>query len=319
MKGKKLIVVGDVGVDEYVNGQVRRISPEAPVPILEVQNEEIRLGLATNVAQNIVSLGGECFLVSVVGVDEGAERLRKLLKAARVGESHLIEDSSRPTTRKLRVMSEHHHLVRVDYEKRKFISDEVAAQILKKVKELLPICDGLILQDYAKGVLRKDLIQDLISLAHKAGKKVTVDPNKTTPIDYFYGSDLMTPNYDEAVALSGLPVDDLRGVSDSLAEVGAALLSKTGAKQLVITRGKDGMSLFEEGGSVRVPTFAREVFDVTGAGDTVIAALSLAWAGGLSLKDSCLIANHAAGVVVGKIGCVPCTTEELETSIRGES
>ncbi len=319
LRGRKLIVVGDVGVDEYVNGNVRRISPEAPVPVLEVDKEEIRLGLATNVAQNIVSLGGECFLVSVVGDDESSIKLRSLLDKARVSDKHLVVDSSRPTTRKMRVMTDHHHLVRIDYEKRKFITDEIEIEIVSKVTELIDASDGLIIQDYAKGVVTESLVKKLIQVAKKAGKIVTVDPNKATPAEYFKGADIMTPNFDEAIALSKLPVDDLRGASETLSEVGTALMSAIDSENMVITRGREGMSLFEGGKVIRVPTFAKDVFDVTGAGDTVIAALSLAWVGGLSLEDSCLIANHAAGVVVGKVGCVPCEFDELYEAISSHS
>ena len=316
LKGRKILVVGDVGLDEYVNGEVRRISPEAPVPIVEVAQREGRLGLATNVAQNIVSLGGECALVSVIGDDVAGAELCKLLEEARVSTGSLIKDNSRPTTQKLRVMSEHHHLVRVDFEQRRFVAESVENEILRKVDEGLPEVDGVILQDYAKGVISRSLSQKIISLSKKHGKTIMVDPNKVTPLEFFVGADLMTPNFDEALALSGLPPNTLHTTADKVEEIGKIIMEKIQSDRLVITQGKDGMCLFEDGRSELVPTFAQDVYDVTGAGDTVIAALSLSFAAGLSLRDSCLIANHAAGIVVGKVGCVPCHFEELRSNLQ---
>src|ERR1700742_1085321 len=162
----RLIVVGDVGIDEYVLGDVRRISPEAPVPVLEVQTQDSRLGLAANVAQNVASLGGEALLVAVVGQDAAADQFRGMLKSADVSPDHLIVDSSRPTTRKLRVMSGHHHIVRVDYEHKKYLSPDVERQLVDKVKSLLPKADGVIVQDYAKGALNEESLQAIIQASH---------------------------------------------------------------------------------------------------------------------------------------------------------
>lgn len=313
-KNKKILVVGDVGLDEYVNGSVKRISPEAPVPVVEVHTEEQRLGLATNVAQNIQSLGGIPVLIAVIGHDYAGDQLRKLLKEANVSDQYLVTDSSRPTTKKLRVMSEHHHVVRVDFEQKKFLKPEVEKKVLEAVQNALSDCEGLILQDYAKGVFSENLIQEIVKIAKQKNKKIIVDPHRSTPIEYYHGVDLMTPNAEEAIILSKIPVDDLRGVSESYKEVGDALMKAVGSKQMVVTRGKEGMSFFEDGKTDMVPTVAREVFDVTGAGDTVVAAMALAWCSGISLKESCLIANHAAGVVVAKIGCATCDIAELKAS-----
>lgn len=312
---KKILILGDVGVDEYVMGGVKRISPEAPVPVLEVEKEESRLGLATNVAQNVSSLMGEPLLVSVVGDDIGAEKLRSLLKQNHVKDEHLIVDTSRPTTRKLRVMAHHHHLVRVDYEHRRYLDPIVEEKLLARVQELLPICDGVILQDYSKGVLSESLIQKTIAAAKKVGKKILVDPYRTTPLKYYRGADLMTPNLDEALQLVGYSADHMISVSDGLEEIGELLMQGLNSKEMVITRGKDGMSLFQNARSKKIPTFAREVFDVTGAGDTVIATLAMSWVSGHSLETACLLANYAAGVVVAKPGCVPCHVEELKSAI----
>ena len=307
----RLIVVGDIGLDEYVLGDVRRISPEAPVPVLEVQNQDARLGLAANVAQNVASLGGEALLVAVVGADAAAEDLRQRLRQAEVSPEHLIVDPSRPTTRKLRVMSGPHHIVRVDYEKKQYLSEAVEASAVDKVTSLLPGAAGVIIEDYAKGVLSERALQAIITATHKAGKKVFVDPNRSTPAKFYNGADVITPNREEAVELSGLDYDDLRQNPNFILEVGTALRERLQAKDIVITRGKEGMTLVNDREAVHMPTFARQVFDVTGAGDTVIAALALAHVGGFTLPEACVFGNLAAGVVVGKVGCVPCSRADL--------
>jgi rfaE bifunctional protein kinase chain/domain len=314
--GQEVLIIGDVGLDEYVMGQVRRISPEAPVPIVEVNNEEARLGLAANVAQNVASLGGVPRLVSVVGRDTTAHQLRRLLSSAGVSPEHLVIDDSRPTTRKLRVMVQNHHIVRVDFEQRQFVDDKIEEAILEQVKLCLPKAVAVIIQDYAKGVVSEHLVQEIVRMCRKAGKKVLADPYRTTPLKSYRGVDLMTPNYDESVALSGISVDDLRKDPALVDRIGQVLMTTIGTSQMVVTLGKDGMRIFENGATVDLPTVAKEVFDVTGAGDTVIAALALAWGSGFSLTQACAMANIAAGVVVGKVGCVPCTTEELLQAAR---
>lgn len=306
----RMIVVGDIGIDEYVLGDVRRISPEAPVPVLEVQTQDSRLGLAANVAQNVASLGGEAFLVGVVGADTAAEELKKKLSASGVSPEHLIVDSTRPTTRKLRVMSGHHHIVRVDYEHKRYLSAAVEKNLVSRVKELLSKADGVIIEDYAKGALSETGLRQIIDLSHAAGKKVFVDPNRTTPAHFYAGADVITPNREEAVAMSGLDYNDLRENPNFILELGAALRARVKAENIVITRGKEGMSVISADSATHMPTFARQVFDVTGAGDTVIAAIALGTAAGFSLPDACVFGNIAAGVVVGKIGCVPCTRAE---------
>jgi rfaE bifunctional protein kinase chain/domain len=316
MKGKKILVVGDVGLDEYILGDVRRLSPEAPVPVLDVEKEDLRLGLAANVAQNIKSLGGEPVLVSVVGQDSGADLLVSLFKQNEVDVSHLIVDTKRPTTRKTRVMAKHHHLVRVDREIRKPMSSETEAKVFAKAQELIAQVDAVVIEDYAKGVVSRGLLQQIVKLAHANGKKVFVDPHQTNSGDFYAGVDLVKPNFSESIALSGLDYDELRDDPDKLIDLGRAVQARTGAKQVVMTRGKDGMIIFSENQTVQVPTFARQVFDVTGAGDTVIAAMTLGVVSGLSLTEACMLANFAAGVVVGQVGCVPCTTDELRSYIE---
>lgn len=313
--GKKVMIVGDLGVDEYVIGDVRRISPEAPVPVLEARREDLRVGLSANVAQNVASLGGEAILIGVVGNDSTGEDLKRLLEEANVNGQYLVTDHDRPTTRKLRVMADHHHIVRVDYEKKSFLSDKAAQDLIATVKDNIKKTDVVVLQDYAKGVLSKEVCQQIIEIAHDADVKVLLDPHRSTPIDYYKGVDLFKPNRDEAFILSGLKLNELRINKDSINEVGQTLLKEVECQQLVLTQGKDGMSLFEDGNITELPTFAKQVFDVTGAGDTVIAALALGWSSGFTLEQSCVLANLAAGVVVAKVGCVPCSLEDLHQAI----
>jgi len=315
-KGKKILVIGDVGVDEYIMGSVKRISPEAPVPVLEVESEDKRLGLAANVAQNVVSMGGDVKLISVIGSDVGAEILQSLLKKSGVSFEYLVQDSKRPTTRKTRVMTGQHHLVRVDHEIRNNISSESEALLLAVVEKNLHDVDVVVLEDYAKGILSQSLIEKIVILSQKNKKFLMVDPHQTKFAEFYKGADLIKPNYSEALALTQTHEDPIDDLSERVLRVGRALQKMTGAKQVVLTQGKEGMTIFSQNEVTRVPTFAKKVFDVTGAGDTVIAALALGVASGLALSEACMIANFAAGVVVAKIGCVPCEVSELVDSIN---
>ncbi|OQW48454.1 MAG: ADP-heptose synthase [Proteobacteria bacterium SG_bin7] len=316
IKNKKILVVGDVGVDEYVIGDVNRISPEAPVPVLDVTEESLRLGLSANVAQNIASLFSQPILLSVVGNDPAADQLRNLLKKEKVDDSGLIVDNSRPTTRKLRVMAQHHHIVRVDFEHRKFLNSVAEKDLLQRAADLIPKVDGVILQDYAKGIFSENVAQKLIKMAREKEKKVLVDPHRTTPLRYYRGADLIKPNFQEALALAKMTEDDLHVNKNLLPEVVRVITEQGNFGRVVVTRGKHGMTIYENGQLAQVPTFAREVFDVTGAGDTVIASLALGWVSGFNLAEAALLANAAAGVVVAKIGCVPCHFDEAQTALQ---
>ena len=315
-KGKKVLVIGDVGVDEYIMGSVKRISPEAPVPVLDVESEDKRLGLASNVAQNVVSMGGTVKLVSVIGSDVGAEILQDLLSKSGVSFEYLVRDAQRPTTRKTRVMTGQHHLVRVDHEIRKNLSAASEARLIEVVEKNLEDVDVVVLEDYAKGILSQTLVEKIVDLAKKHKKFLMVDPHQTKFAEFYRGVDLIKPNYSEALALTQIHEDHIEDQSERVLRVGRALQKITGAKQVVLTQGKDGMTIFSQSEVTQVPTFAKKVFDVTGAGDTVIAALALGVAAGLPISEACMIANFAAGVVVGKIGCVPCEIDELINSIN---
>lgn len=315
-KGKKILVIGDVGVDEYIMGAVKRISPEAPVPVLEVDQEDKRLGLAANVAQNVVSLGGAVELLSVIGSDSGSEILQKLLKDSKVSTNGLILDPTRPTTRKTRIMTGQHHLVRIDHEIRKVLSTEMESALIEKLNTLINKMDVIVLEDYAKGIFSQGLVQKIVALAKAANKFLMVDPHQTKFADFYKGVDLIKPNYNEALALTQIQEEEIENSSERVLQVGRALQKMTGAKEIVLTQGQNGMTIFSQDTVTQVPTFAKKVFDVTGAGDTVIAALALGVAAGLPLNESCMIANFAAGVVVGKVGCVPCETADLISSIQ---
>lgn len=315
-RNKKVLIIGDVGVDEYVMGDVRRISPEAPVPVVEVVEEDKRLGLAANVAQNVASLGGIPLMVGVAGRDTGAITLQEICHKAKVSWDYMVHSERRPTTRKMRIMTGPHHIVRVDYEMRKYLSEETETKVIHRIKEVIEEADVVILQDYAKGVISQNLVKETVAICKKHNKKLLVDPHRSNLGEFYYGVDMIKPNYDEAVAISGLKFDELRENPNKIIEVGRALQKKTGAKEVVLTRGKEGMTIFSGDKISQVPTFAIKVFDVTGAGDTVIAALALGVAAQLPLVESCTLANFAAGVVVGKIGCVPCEIPELQEYIQ---
>jgi rfaE bifunctional protein kinase chain/domain len=215
-------------------------------------------------------------------------------------------------------MVQNHHIVRVDYEKRKFLSPEIEALVIEQVAKALqsPKVVALIVQDYAKGVISEGLVAKVVAMGREKGIKILADPYRSTPLSLYRGVDLMTPNHDESVALSGIGADELRASNDTLNEIGRVLMKGISSQTMVITRGRDGMRVFENGKITDLPTNAKQVFDVTGAGDTVIAALALSWGSGFSLVEACALSNIAAGVVVGKVGCVPCKKSDLMAAIQ---
>lgn len=312
LANKRVLVVGDVGIDKYVWGDVKRISPEAPVPVLEVTSEEARIGMAANVAANVQSLGGQAILVGVVGRDSAGEELSSLLKAQGVSSEHLVIDPERPTTRKMRALSSHHHLLRIDYEHKKILDSDIEKKVLLKVAEVMPHVESVILEDYAKGVLSENLMAQIIAMAKASKKMVFADPHRTTPLNFYSGVDVFKPNRDEAYVLLGRALDDFRDHPDSLFLVGEELRKRTRAETVIVTRGREGMSLFSATEVVNMPTTAVAVADVTGAGDTVSAAIGLGCAAGFDLAEACVLANFAAGIVVGKIGCATCTPQEIK-------
>ena len=300
-----MLVVGDVMLDRYWFGEVSRISPEAPVPVVLVneKSEELKLGGAANVAWNCKELGARTRLLSVVGRDEPGRALEKLLKKMGV-EASLHHDRSVSTTQKLRVIGRRQQLLRIDFERPP--SREVLASKLEDFKRALPESDAVILSDYGKGGLAH--IAEMIRSARRAGKRVLVDP-KGDDYSRYKGASVITPNLAELREVVGTWKDekDLKSRAERLRE-------KLGLEALLLTRGEDGMTLFAKTKTTTIKAEAREVFDVTGAGDTVIAALAVMLAAGAGLEAAVRIANRAAGIVVGKLGTAAAKYDELFTS-----
>jgi len=316
MQGSRVLVLGDVMLDEFIWGRVARISPEAPVPVVEVTGQSFHLGGAGNVASNVRALGGGAVLAGVVGADNAGQRVRDALKAAGVETRLAVTEGGRPTTMKTRIIAHNQQVVRADREQSDEIPDALEARLLADVRETLPSCHALILSDYQKGVVTPRLTRAVVALARRRRIPVLVDP-KVRHFALYRRVTLVTPNQQEAEEATGLRV---RTAAD-LQAVGRRLLELLDCSAALVTRGEHGMSLFERGRPpLHVPTAAREVFDVTGAGDTVIATLGLALGAGAPLPDAARLANYAAGVVVGKLGTATATPEELQAAVEaGES
>lgn len=307
---KRILVLGDIMVDEYIWGAVSRISPEAPVPVVEVGDENIRLGGAANVVANIRALEGQADLVGVAGGDSMAERLIHEIEQIGVKPDGIIVDRSRKTTIKTRVVAGGQHVVRFDRE----CTDELGPELRERVQELvqdrLAGADALIISDYGKGVVNAQLLEVVVPLA-RARKVVTVVDPKVNHFDLYRRVSVLTPNHREAVAAWGRPI---RTDADVVA-AGRHLLDRLKAEAVLVTRGEKGMSLFEGNGRVsHIPAVGKEVFDVTGAGDTVVGAMALALASKATMVEAAQIANHAAGVVVGKRGTATVSLAELKRS-----
>jgi rfaE bifunctional protein kinase chain/domain len=309
MQGLQVLVIGDVGIDRYTMGAVERISPEAPVPIVRVQDEQLKLGLAANVADNLKVLGADPLLCAVIGKDRAADDFKDLLKKVKIPHQFLVADAARRTVLKERIVSDRQQLLRVDYEDVHPVGKKLEAQIFSQIQKALKNADAVILQDYAKGMISKAFAKKIFEASARAGSAVAVDPNLKTPLDFYRGAFILTPNRMEAEALTGIKITD----GSSLAEAGHRLLAGTDAPHGVITLGKEGMALFERGRFEAdvIPTFAREVYDVSGAGDTVISVLTLALTVGASVHEAATLGNLAAGVVVGKRGTATVTPEEI--------
>jgi rfaE bifunctional protein kinase chain/domain len=312
LRGKRVMIVGDVMLDHYTFGTVTRISPEAPVPVVAVTDEQFLLGGAGNVARNIVALGGEATMIGVTGDDADGVMLTEMLQLASVNTA-LVHDDHRRTTRKTRIIAQNQQIVRVDREH----TDELGLPVVGKLLELLnqqgQHHDIIIVSDYGKGVINPSVMAALKAIRQDRGDrvKILVDPK---PVNYnlYHGVDILTPNVNEAAEGAGIPC---RG-DEGPARVGRALFKRLGCKSLLITLGAKGMALFPTAESgVRIPTFARKVFDVTGAGDTVIATLALALAADADLLQAAILANHAAGIVVAQVGAATPTPEGLREAI----
>ncbi|VFP83049.1 bifunctional D-glycero-beta-D-manno-heptose-7-phosphate kinase/D-glycero-beta-D-manno-heptose 1-phosphate adenylyltransferase HldE [Candidatus Erwinia haradaeae] len=298
----KVLIVGDIMLDRYWYGTTNRISPEAPVPIVTMNTIEECPGGAANVAMNIATLGAQSYLVGLIGTDDAAEILVNTLKGSRV-QCNLVVASNHPTIIKLRILARNQQLIRLDFEKTFSAVD--SERIYHRIQKLLPEVDVLVLSDYAKGTLVH--VETIISLARKANISILVDP-KGTNFSHYYGATLLTPTLHEFEAVVGKCYSE-----DDIIARGFELIDNHGLSALLITRSENGMTLLQPGKSpFYMPTQAQEVFDVTGAGDTVIGVIASALAAGKTLEESCLIANVAAGIVVGKIGTSTVSSVELE-------
>jgi rfaE bifunctional protein kinase chain/domain len=312
MRGRRVFVLGDVMLDEFLWGRVSRISPEAPVPVVQVTRQSFHLGGAGNVAANVRSLGGAAVLAGVVGRDAAGERVREALAAAGV-ESHLVDlGRDRPTTVKTRIVAHGQQVVRADHEDPADAPARAEADLVESVRRELPSCAVLVVSDYEKGVVTASLLSRVLPLARRRRIPVLVDP-KVRHFRLYRGATVVTPNQFETEQATGLRLDG----PAALGAAGLRVLSLLGCRAVLVTRGEHGVSLFERGRApLHVPTAAREVFDVTGAGDSVIATMALALAAGASLPEAAFLANCAAGVVVGKLGTAQASPEEVLAAAR---
>jgi D-beta-D-heptose 7-phosphate kinase/D-beta-D-heptose 1-phosphate adenosyltransferase len=316
---RRLLVVGDVMLDEFVWGRVSRISPEAPVPVVEVQEETCYPGGAANVARNLRPFCAGVWLCGLVGEDAHAGRLGGLLGAEGIETGGLVAEAGRPTIVKTRIVARQQQVVRVDREKRLPLDTKILEQACETVGSILGKVDAVIFEDYGKGFLTQALKDRVGRMAREAGKYIAADPNPQNPLDWS-GVDLLKPNRSEAFAMAGMPdpgaaVDPLQ--DSALLEVGGRLLAKWNLPGLLVTLGEHGMVLFRTGAEpYHTPTRAREVFDVSGAGDTAIALFTLAICAGAEPTEAAEISNHASGIVVGKLGTATLTAAELRESFQ---
>ena len=310
----RVLVVGDLMLDEFVWGKVDRISPEAPVPVVWTQDENSEPGGAGNVAANITALGGKVELVGVIGDDEKGRSLKSKLENRGIDTSGIISDESRLTASKTRVIANKQQVLRIDNENMAPFNKRIASKIKASVKERISGIDILIVEDYGKGVITSDLLKYIIPLAKREKKIIAVDP-KENHFMFYKGVNVITPNHKEAAFATGINITSDKDLHKS----GDILLKKLKCDTVLITRGEEGMSIFKKGKKpVHIPTLAQEVFDVSGAGDTVIGVFSLSLASGATSVQAAHIANCAAGIVVGKMGIKVIAQKELIKKITGE-
>ena len=309
-RGRRFLVVGDLMLDRYVYGEVERISPEAPVPVVRVAMEEERLGGAANVANNLVALGGEVEVCGVVGDDTDGESIARALVGRSIGVDLIVRSTERPTTRKVRIIANQQQVVRVDHERDDPLSDDEASRLEASLRKRIGDVDGVILSDYGKGVVSERTIRTVVEAS--GGKKIFVDP-KVKHFSLYKGVSLVTPNVAEASLAAGEKIVD----DESLRRAAARLLGMLPGTAILLTRGAEGMSLFEpDRPAAHIGTVARNVFDVTGAGDTVISTYAIAAVSGATGLEAAMLANHAAGEVVQQSGAATVTAESLRAAVE---
>lgn len=312
LKNARILVVGDVMLDRFIWGTVSRISPEAPVPVVWARSESFMPGGASNVANNICALGAHAYICGVIGDDEAGRIVVSELAKNGINSEGMLVDISRPTIHKTRIIAHHQQVVRIDKESDGSLNKKVITRILSYAKSKIKDIDAIIIEDYDKGLVVPRLIRELIALAKRYNKIITVDPKKEH-FRIYRGVTAITPNRKEAEEASGIKIRDMA----SLKSAGKKLLKSLKAEALLITLGEDGMTLFEKKKEcVCIPTVAQEVYDVSGAGDTVVGIFTLARVAGAKMSEAAHIANIAAGVVVGKIGIGVCTVSELKSHLN---
>ncbi len=308
----RIVALGDLMLDEFIWGEVRRISPEAPVPVVEVKRETWHLGGAGNVVSNLLELGARAIPIGVVGDDEAGGLLRKRFAERNAEITGIIADASRPTTRKTRIVAHNQQMVRADREDRSPIQSEIEDRIVATFNGALPDADAVIISDYDKGLLTPRLLQAAIQASQSQNRIVCLDP-KIRNFRHYRAVDVITPNQSEAERATNIEIAD----ETSLIAAARSIREMLDCKNVLITRGEHGMSLLDAKGEMtHIPTVAREVYDVTGAGDTVIATLTLAMASGAHPGEAAIIANHAAGIVVGKVGTATASRDELLEALQ---
>jgi D-glycero-beta-D-manno-heptose-7-phosphate kinase len=311
-KQKKILVIGDVMLDHYIHGSVERISPEAPVPVLEVKKEEYRLGGSGNVADNLISLGAGVKIVGLIGDDVSGKQIIKLFQNKGIDTTGLLVSNTRPTTLKTRIIAHQQQIVRIDKEEHSDISAELERQVLELIKARITEVDAIIIEDYNKGLLTRQLIESIILIGNKENKPVAVDP-KFKNFFAYRNCTIFKPNFAELQKNLGILIES----EEQFCEAVAVLEEKINAEFLVITRGEKGLSVFShEKDMISIPTFAREIYDVSGAGDTVISALTLGLVSDCDVRTAATLANHAAGVVCGKMGTSVAYPQEIIDSMQ---
>jgi len=303
--GKKIGVIGDLILDKYIFGDVDRISPEAPIPVVLVSDEFSTPGGAGNVANNIAALGGTAYIVGLLGGDEAGEQLLQKFSERGIDTTGVIQNNQKPTTQKMRVIARSQHLVRIDKESNDYIDKRIEGRIVNFINENIDSWDALVISDYAKGLVTKIMVQKIINISNRRNKCIIGD-TKPIHVPYFKNVYLLTPNLKESREITGMT--DIKKAGKKI--------QRQLSCNVLITQGVQGMTLFEGNKVYHFPAKGKEVFDVTGAGDTVVAGIALSLASGANLENATIIANHAAGIVVGKVGTATVSVEELKEDLK---
>ena len=310
--GKKIIVIGDMMLDHYLWGDVERISPEAPVPVVDVTKEEHRLGGAANVVFNLKALNAIPLPIGITGNDNYADYIFDNLEKLGIDKRLIFRYDKRPTTRKSRIIGHHQQVVRIDYESRNDIDAGLENKIINCFNDCIADIDGVVIEDYNKGILTPRIIEEVLRITAVTGKPVAVDP-KFKNFFLYKNATIFKPNFEELQKNTGLPIES----EDDFNYAARVLMHKLNPEYLVITRGDKGLVAFtRQGDRIDIPTFAQEVYDVSGAGDTVISALMLGICSGIDIEQAAFIANHSAGAVCGKVGIQPAYAEDIIQSFK---